>query len=58
MTLNKVEKELIATQINKLEESFEKVMEMRGGFDPGITEPIGEVRQIINELKKYWIDSQ
>ena len=58
MTLTNVEKELIATQINKLEQSFEKVMEMRGGFDPGITEPIGEVRQIINELKKYWIHQQ
>ena len=58
MTLTNVEKELIATQINKLEQSFEKVMERRAGFDPGITEPIGEVREIINELKKYWIDQQ
>ena len=58
MTLTNVEKELIATQINKLEQSFEKVMEMRGGFDPGITEPICEVREIINDFKKYWVERQ
>ncbi len=63
MTLTNVEKELIATHINKLEESFEKVMEMRGGIfmkvvDPELTEPIGEVREIINDLKKYWVERQ
>jgi aspartate aminotransferase-like enzyme len=64
MTLTNVEKELIATQINKLEESFEKVMEhpevwcIRHDTPSGITEPIGEVREIINDLKRYWIERQ
>ncbi len=69
MTLTNVEKELIATQINKLEESFEKVMEhpevyMRAVEDrslgtAGITEiGAGEVREIINDLKRYWIERQ
>ena len=52
MTLTNVEKELIATQINKLEESFEKVLEQMQ------SEPIGEVREIINDLKRYWIERQ
>ena len=56
--MTNVEKELIATQINKLEESFQKVVTVNHNDHDAILEHTGEVREIINELKRYWIDQQ
>jgi len=58
MTLTNVEKELIATQLNKLEESFQKVATVNHYDYDAILETNGEVREIISELKRYWIDRQ
>lgn len=54
MTLNKVEKELIATQIQKLEDSFQETSKDM----MGLSNARQDVWDIIHEMKRYWIDSQ
>ena len=61
MTLTNVEKELIATQIYDLDESFEKVVtDHRKDETPNqqYLEHLHETRAVIKDLKKYWIDQQ
>jgi len=58
MTLTNVEKELIATQVYKLEESYQKLLNCETSSQKTYLEYVGEVWAIINELKRYWIDQQ